>query len=208
MKSTSGYSGYFSWCSKMQDIAAQSTAEADFIAATAAIKQALWLRKILIDLDLEQQESTEVFLGNQAAIATSHNPVFHARTKHFNIRLYFFREVQEVGQVKLVYCRSEDQVADLFTKPFHVSRFEFLRRKLKSLQFLKQECCCASIIAVLFWIIAPIFKAENKCWQNKLLSNNCFVFPSLFKTLLAIFVFSSLFSASSNQLAVFSSFIL
>ncbi|XP_059306525.1 secreted RxLR effector protein 161-like [Lycium ferocissimum] len=53
MKSTSGYcfslgSGCFSWCSKKQDIVAQSTAEAEFIAAAATVNQAIWLRKILI----------------------------------------------------------------------------------------------------------------------------------------------------------------
>ena len=58
LKSISGYcfflrSGAFSWCSKKQDIVAQSTAEAEFIVATAAINQALWLRKILVDLNLE-----------------------------------------------------------------------------------------------------------------------------------------------------------
>ncbi|KAE8715887.1 Xyloglucan endotransglycosylase 6 [Hibiscus syriacus] len=63
MKSTSGYcftigSGMISWSSKKQDIVAQSTAEAEFIAATATVNQALWLRKILNDLCLEQRRST------------------------------------------------------------------------------------------------------------------------------------------------------
>ncbi|KAF2297057.1 hypothetical protein GH714_016190 [Hevea brasiliensis] len=131
MKNTSGYcfnfgSGYFSWCSKKQDIVAQSTAEAEFIVATAAVNQALWLRKILNDLDLEQKGSIEVFVDNQAAIAISHNPVFHRKTKHFNFRLYFLSEIQEGGKVKLLYYRSEEQIADIFIKSFHVNRFEFL----------------------------------------------------------------------------------
>ncbi|KAL3729902.1 hypothetical protein ACJRO7_026971 [Eucalyptus globulus] len=55
MKSTSGYcfslgSACFTWCSKKQEIVAQSTAEAEFIAATAAANQALWLKKIMKDL--------------------------------------------------------------------------------------------------------------------------------------------------------------
>lgn len=59
MRSTSGYcfslgSGIFSWSSNKQDIVAQSTAEAEYVAATAAVNQALWIKKLLIDLHIEQ----------------------------------------------------------------------------------------------------------------------------------------------------------
>jgi len=135
MRSTSGYcfnlgSGVFSWCSKKQEIVAQSTVEAEFIAATAAVNQALWLHKILSDLSMEEREPTEISVDNQAAIAISHNPVFHGKTKHFNIKLYFLWEVQKHGDIKLIYCKSEDQLADLFTKPLPASRFEYLRKML------------------------------------------------------------------------------
>ncbi|KAF3634577.1 putative phospholipid-transporting ATPase 1-like [Capsicum annuum] len=118
MKSTSEYcfslgSGIFSWCSKKQDIVAQSTAEAEFVAAV--VNQALWLRKIFIDLHMNQTKGTEVFGDNQSAIAISHNPVFHAKTKHFNIKLFLLREVQKTGDVFLLYCKIEEQLADIFT---------------------------------------------------------------------------------------------
>jgi len=69
MKSTSGYyfslgSGVFSWCTKKQEIVAQSTAEAEFIAATTTVNQALWLKKILFDLFLQQKNKTEIFVDN------------------------------------------------------------------------------------------------------------------------------------------------
>lgn len=135
MKSTSGYcfnlgSGMFSWSYKKQEIVAQSTAEAEFIAATAAANQALWLRKVLFDLNLEQKEGTDVFVDNQAAIAISNNPVFHGKTKHFNIKLFFLRDVQKEGSVVLKYCKTDDNIADIFTKPLERSKFEFLREKL------------------------------------------------------------------------------
>ncbi|CAJ2666383.1 unnamed protein product [Trifolium pratense] len=135
MKSTSGYcfslgSGVFSWCTKKQETVAQSTAEAEFIAATAAVNQVVWLKKILFDLHLQQNHKIEVFIDNQAAIAISKDPVCHGKTKHFNIKLYFLREMQQNGEVTLVYCKSEDQLADLFTKPLPVSKFECLRQKI------------------------------------------------------------------------------
>ena len=69
-------------------------------------------------------------MDNQATLAISQNPVFHGRTKHFKVKYYFLREVQRSGEVKLVYCSSENQLANIFTKLFHVGRFETLRDKL------------------------------------------------------------------------------
>jgi len=95
----------------------------------------------LIDLNIEQKESTKVFVDNQVAIATSHNPIFKGKTKHFNIKLFFLREVQKDGVVDLVYCKTENQIADLFTKPLLVSKFEFIRQKiLVCSSKIKKEC--------------------------------------------------------------------
>ena len=69
MKSTSGYcfsmgSGVFFWSSKKQEVVAQSTAEAEFIAIVTAVNQAIWLRNIMVDLGLKQDQSTEIFVDN------------------------------------------------------------------------------------------------------------------------------------------------
>lgn len=102
---------------KKQDFVTQSTAEAELVAAAAAVNQAIWLRKIFEDLKMTQSGATTIHVDNQAAIAISRNPVFHKRTKHFNIKLYFVRDVQQDEEVNLVYCKTENQLADLFTKP-------------------------------------------------------------------------------------------
>ena len=113
MRNTSGFCfnlgfAIFSWSSKKEDVVAPSNVEAEFTAGTAAVNQALWLQKLLRDLHMEEKEATEISVDNQAAIAISHNPVFHEKTKHFNIKLYFLREVQKHGEVKLIYCKSEN----------------------------------------------------------------------------------------------------
>ena len=72
---------------------AQSTAEAEFVAATAEVNQALWLRKIFGDLHMNQTKGTEIFVDNQSAKPISHNTVFNGKTKHFNIMLFIQREV-------------------------------------------------------------------------------------------------------------------
>ena len=119
----------FSWCSKKQETVAQSTAEVEFIAATTAVNQALWLRKMLTDLHLEQDTTTEVMVDNQAAIAISKNPAFHGKTKHISIKLFFLRNVQRNDAKCLKYCKTEDQLSDIFTKALPRSRCESLREK-------------------------------------------------------------------------------
>jgi len=146
MKSTSRYcfsfgSGIFSWCLKKQEVIAQSTAEVEYVAATAAANQVLWLRKILADLDMEQKKATRVNVDNQAAIAISNNPIFHGKTKHFKLKYYFLREVQKNKEIQLIYCRTKDQLADILTKPLSKTRFEILRNKIGVCsKRCKEEC--------------------------------------------------------------------
>ncbi|KAL0403778.1 UNVERIFIED_CONTAM: Retrovirus-related Pol polyprotein from transposon RE2 [Sesamum radiatum] len=79
MKSTSGYtfslgSGIFSWASKKQATVAQSSAEAEYIAAAATSNQATWLRRILEDMGEKQEEPTTIYCDNKSAIAITKNP--------------------------------------------------------------------------------------------------------------------------------------
>ncbi|KAG8502297.1 hypothetical protein CXB51_002187 [Gossypium anomalum] len=99
MKSTSGYvftlgSAIFCWSSKKQSVVAQPTAEAEYVAAAGAVNQAIWLRKILDGLNLHQEEATGIMCDNQSTVAIAKNPVFHRRTKHFNIKFHFVREME------------------------------------------------------------------------------------------------------------------
>ncbi|KAG8475459.1 hypothetical protein CXB51_032225 [Gossypium anomalum] len=146
MKSTSGYaftlgSTMFCWSSKKQSIVAQSTAEAEYVAAAGVVNQAIWLRKILGDLNLYQKESTEIFCDNKSAVAIAKNPIFHGRTKHFSIKLHVVREMEQAREIELIHCNSEDQVADIFTKALCTSRFIKLRKELGvSSMEAKEEC--------------------------------------------------------------------
>ena len=92
---------------------------------THASKEALWLRRILEDLGLPQQEPTPLYCDNQSAIALAKNPVYHAKSKHISLHHHFIREKIEERKVSLIYCKGEDQVADILTKPLSREKFEF-----------------------------------------------------------------------------------
>ncbi|KAL0289280.1 UNVERIFIED_CONTAM: Retrovirus-related Pol polyprotein from transposon RE2 [Sesamum angustifolium] len=97
MKSTSGYtfslgSGIFTWASKKQATVAQSSAEAEYIAAAATSNHAIWLRRILEDMGEKQEEPTTIYCDNKSAIAITKNSVQHSRTKHNDIKYHSLRE--------------------------------------------------------------------------------------------------------------------
>ncbi|KAK5771120.1 hypothetical protein PVK06_047295 [Gossypium arboreum] len=105
------------------------------------VNQAIWLRKILADLNLHQREATEIYCDNKSAVAIAKNPVFHGKTKHFSIKLHVVREMEQAREIELIHCNSEEQIADIFTKAFNVSRFIKLRKQLgvNSME-TKKEC--------------------------------------------------------------------
>ena len=146
MKSTSGYgftlgSGYFSWASKKQDTVAQSSAEAEYIAATMTTNQTIWLRRILEDMGERQNDPTEIFYDNKSAIAITKNLVYHSRTKHIAIKYHFVKEAASKGEIELKYCNTKEQAADIFTKALPRQRFELLREILGVTQMcIKEEC--------------------------------------------------------------------
>src|ERR1700733_10096268 len=134
-KSTSGYvfhmgSGAISWASKKQSIVALSTAEAEYVAATAAACQSVWMRRMLRSLGQEQAKATVIFCDNSSAIALSKNSVFHKRTKHIDTKFHYIRELVNNGEIVLQHCRTEDQLADILTKPLPKKGFDHFRKCL------------------------------------------------------------------------------
>ncbi|KAL4309595.1 hypothetical protein GQ457_01G033490 [Hibiscus cannabinus] len=146
MKSTSGYvfnvgSGAICWSSKKQQVVAQSTAEAEYIVAAAAANQAIWLRNLLSDLGFKQESATILLCDNKSAIAIAENPVQHGRTKHINVKFHAIREAEKNSLIKMEFCSSEMQVADLMTKALSRNRMLFLKHELGITNInLKVEC--------------------------------------------------------------------
>jgi anthranilate/para-aminobenzoate synthase component I len=121
-KSTTGFAFFmgettFTWTSKKQSIVALSTCEAEYIVAASCVCHAIWLRKLMEDLQQKQSKATRIFVDNKSAIALAKNPVHHERSKHIDTRFHFIKEHIKEGDVELVHVKTHEQIADIFTKP-------------------------------------------------------------------------------------------
>lgn len=133
-KSTSG--GCFlignnlvAWHSKKQTSTSLSTAEAEYIAAGSCCTQLLWMKQMLSDYGIAQTTMV-VYCDNKSAIDISKNPVQHSRTKHIDIRHHFIRDLVEEKIICLEHISTENQLADILTKPLDPTRFDSLRKSL------------------------------------------------------------------------------
>ena len=121
MKSTSGYlmtfaGGAVSWQSRLQKCVALSTTEAEYVAATEACKELLWLKRFLQELGFKQQ-CYVVLCDNQSAIHLAKNSMFHKRTKHIDVRYHWIRDAIEDGLFELDKVHTDDNGSDMLTKP-------------------------------------------------------------------------------------------
>ena len=106
-----------SWKSKKQPTVALSTCEAEYMALTACVQEALFLCQLMRDIDAKCQYKPVVFEDNQGAIALVENPVHHQRSKHIDIKYHFIRNECSQGNITVAYMPTSDMVADTLTKP-------------------------------------------------------------------------------------------
>ncbi|GJV49029.1 retrovirus-related pol polyprotein from transposon TNT 1-94 [Tanacetum coccineum] len=130
-KSTSGICTFMgccltSWFLKKQTALAISTTEAEYVSAGKACQQALWMKQALIDYGV-RLDDIPIMCDNKGAIDLSKNPVQHSRTKHIEIRHHFLRDNVQKGNISIEKVSSEDNIADILTKPLKREPFNYLR---------------------------------------------------------------------------------
>jgi hypothetical protein len=138
-RSTSGFvfllaEGPILWKSSIQRVQAQSSCEAEYIAAAHCAKQAIWLRQLLREIGCDQLKATIIKCDNQGAIRVALNTDgVHERSKHIDLKHHFVRDRVEDGTLILEYVPTELQVADVITKALSRGKFE------KGLELLKLD---------------------------------------------------------------------
>lgn len=118
------------WSSRKQTVVAQSTVESEYIALSEASKQVTWLREMLIELGMEPVTPTTIFEDNQGTIKLAENPLISKRSKHIAVRYHYIREKLAEGSIKLVYCSTENMIADALTKALAKPAFKKLRDQM------------------------------------------------------------------------------
>ena len=117
--------GAIVWRSIKQSCIADSTMEAEYVAACEAAKEAVWLRKFLGDLEiiLDMDKPLTLYCDNSGAVANSKEPRSHKRGKHIERKYHLIREIVQRGDVIVTKIASANNLADPFTKTLTTNVF-------------------------------------------------------------------------------------
>ncbi|XP_074362729.1 secreted RxLR effector protein 161-like [Apium graveolens] len=118
------------WVSQKQIVVALSSCEAEFITATTAACQGIWIRNVLRQTTGEFIGPVVLFIDNKSAIDLAKYPVFHGRSKYIDIRFHFIRECVERRKIVVKHISGERQRADCLTKALETIKFERMRNLL------------------------------------------------------------------------------
>ena len=121
-------SSAISWCSKKQDNPVDSVCYAEYTALHGASKEAVFLQQLLQGLKLlpEQCSPTLLYCDNDAAICIAEDSVLHSNTKHFRVKLHYVHDQVQMGELKILWVPSADNVVDILTKSLNCTAFDRL----------------------------------------------------------------------------------
>jgi histone deacetylase 1/2 len=135
-KSTGCYLVFFgqtsiSWKSDKQCTVAHSSTEAEYKALANGTAEVIWLQYLLTDLQVPSVSAPTIWCDNLGATYLSANPIFHARTKPVEVDYHFVRDRVAKKEIHIRFIPSQDQLADVFTKPLSAASFTAFRFKLR-----------------------------------------------------------------------------
>jgi len=135
--------GPISWKSRRQDNVSPSTSETEFVAASLAGQEAIYLRETLTNIGFSQTKATLLYEENLACVAMSENPVRRKFSRHIDIRKYYVRELILNNFLKLVPLRTHKMVADALTKSLPNPAFVGQRQIMTGYaSFAARLLCC------------------------------------------------------------------
>src|SRR5271169_2832613 len=131
--------GGVAWSSKKQNSVALSSTESEYMAILHALKELIWIHRLLKELGYDVSDQNVIYTDSQSAIALAQNPEHHARTKHIDIQYHFIRNCVGDGTTRLEYCPTEDMVVDGLTKALGPERHRRLSRLMGMGVWERQE---------------------------------------------------------------------
>ncbi|GJU57484.1 hypothetical protein Tco_1235250 [Tanacetum coccineum] len=146
-----------SWQCKKQTIVANSTTKAEYVAAANCCGQVLWIQNQMMDYGFNFM-NTKIHIDNESTICIVKNPVYHSRTRNIEIRC------QESILIDVIKIHTDANVADLLTKGFDVTRFNFLVVSIRMLNLtsmdLRMDGSCAGSFSHI-WSTATVRTLAN-----------------------------------------------
>ena len=120
-KSRSGYLFFMSgavvtWCSKKQPVISVSSTEAELYALSEIVREGIWIRMLLKELQEELKDPTVINQDNKSTIAIAKNPIHHQRVKHIEVKMNHLRQYLDNKDLVLKWCPTEEMIADVLTK--------------------------------------------------------------------------------------------
>ena len=109
---------------------AQSSTEAEYVVASVATLQVIWIRRILEDIGDKQNKAKVMFCDNKSAIDIAKNPIYHSKSCHIPIKHDFNQDAIEDREVELRFCNIQDQVAYIFIKALPRDKFNYFLEEL------------------------------------------------------------------------------
>ncbi|KAJ1703741.1 hypothetical protein LUZ63_003520 [Rhynchospora breviuscula] len=119
-----------SWKTKKQHTVSRSSAEAEYRSMATTACELTWLKTLLQSLGVSHTQPMKLMCDSQAALHIAANPVFHERTKHIEIDCHFVRDQIQAGCIVASHIRTNEQLADIFTKALGKRQFHYLLGKL------------------------------------------------------------------------------
>lgn len=116
------------WSSRKQSLVTLSTTEAEYIALSEAVKEGLWIKRILIDFGQNIVDPVLMFEDNQSCIKLIQDEKSSQRTKHIDTKFHFVRELFKAGDIDVKYCPTAEMPADLLTKPLEAVKLRQLSK--------------------------------------------------------------------------------
>lgn len=110
------FGGIISWASKKQTCVSVSSREAEIVALSEAARKCTWLQESLVFLDEEQNEPTTIYEDNQPCITSVQSTSPTSRSNHIDTQYFHSRGLEAKGIIKIIYCPSESNLADILTK--------------------------------------------------------------------------------------------
>ena len=123
------------WQLTKQKVVAQSSCEAEYIAAANAACQGMWLARVLTEAHGLSPSVPMLRVDNKSAIALIKNSVLHGQSKHIEVKYHFVRESAEKGLINVDFIRSEEQLGDALTKPLGKVKFHELHARIGLIDF-------------------------------------------------------------------------